>query len=118
MTGKPEVTVTWKRDGSGIPDGDFQDQIDTVIPLTDGPYDLTEGVNSALPWIKQGAEATCDTLTKYDGNYRCVARNNGDRESSSAAIKLETRCEFNYTLFIFTLFYSTTISVITLLLCK
>ena len=99
VTGKLEVDVTWLKYDDPV--NDFKDQIDTVISINDGPFDLTTGVNSTLHWEPQGSQATCETVTKYDGDYRCVAKNTGpdggEREKMSAVIRLTTRCKcFRY----------------------
>ena len=95
VTGKAEVDVTWLKDDGHVTG--FKPQIDTEISISDGPYDVTTGVQSTLPWNPQGSEATCETATTYNGNYRCVAKNTGpdggERDKMSAVIKLTTKCE-------------------------
>ena len=96
VTGKPEVDVTWLKYDDPVTG--FKPQIDTEVSISDGPYDLTTGVQSTLPWNPQVSEAACETVTKFDGDYRCVAKNTGpdgeERDKMSAVIKLITKCEF------------------------
>ena len=96
VTSKPQVDVTWLKYDDPV--NDFKDQIDTEISISDGPFDLTTGVNSTLPWEPQCSGATCEIVTRYNGDYRCVAKNTGpdgeEREKMSAIIKLTTNCEY------------------------
>ena len=109
VTGKLQVDVTWLKNDDPVTG--FKPQIDTEISISDGPYDLTTGVQSTLPWNPQGSEGSCETVTKYDGNYRCMATNTGpdggERDKLSAVIKLTTKCEyFKYHKNILKYFYS------------
>ena len=95
VTGKPQVEVSWMKNALPISSGDFLPQNDTVIPLTDGPYGVTEAIKSQLSWIPQNTEATCETVTKYDGNYQCVDTMEELSETRSPDIRIINQCKFN-----------------------
>ena len=73
-------------------------QVDDII-TTDPEktrYGQDEVLQSMLPWIPPGPDATCDNVDRHDGVYVCAATATagGDTESDEQQVNLEVQCKY------------------------
>ena len=97
-----ERTMSWRKQGGQL--GNWRPQVDETNPTDPDKtrYGQDEVLQSTLPWLQPGPEATCDNVDRHDGTYVCTATATagGDTESDEQQITLEVQCKYTlYTLY-------------------
>ena len=90
-----ERDLAWSKDGEELPEGDFEDEVFTIID-GDYSYGQKKALRSSHKWKKPSDGATCATVARHNGQYTChvEAQAGGETTQDTGSLTITVQCEY------------------------